>query len=122
MSRSRVLACGLAALLVGSLSVEPVSAWADGKDKMPSESPFAHIEPETLARMLTQAPLVSSAEQVYKVIDEGTALGFSGIVLEDDHVVLWWKGDLPPDVASVVQSQENVVVAEAAYSRRELTL
>ncbi|ADB33507.1 hypothetical protein Kfla_4477 [Kribbella flavida DSM 17836] len=70
-----------------------------------------------------QRPLVEAAEKIRAAVDDGAHPGFAGIVLEDDHVTLWWKGRVPPALTAVVARVSRAVpvrVAAAAHSRAEI--
>ena len=72
-------------------------------------------------RMLAQQPLVHAAD-VLQASSAGQP-GFAGIVLEDDHVALWWKGAVPASVSSAVaraEAQAPVEISPARFSRAEL--
>lgn len=74
-------------------------------------------------RMVAQQPLVRAADIVQAEVRRGPAGGFAGIVLEDDHVDLWWKGTVPARVAAAVErarGQAEVEVERARFSNAEL--
>ena len=80
-------------------------------------------EPTGWQRMLAQQPLVHAAEVIQAEVDRGTDRGFAGIVLEEDHVALWWKGRVPADIRAAVAAAEKrapVEIERAAYSNAEL--
>ena len=87
--------------------------------------PAAQAAPELTGwqRMLAQQPLIHAAEVIQAEVDRGSDQGFAGIVLEEDHVALWWKGRVPAGVTAAVASAEKHVPVEierAAYSNAEL--
>lgn len=90
--------------------------------------PVAHAapaapEPTGWQRMLAQQPLVHAAEVIQAEVDRGAGHGFAGIVLEEDHVALWWKGRVPADIRGAVAAAEKrapVEIERAAYSNAEL--
>jgi hypothetical protein len=85
--------------------------------------PAAHAAPEPTGwqRMLAQQPLVHAADVLQAKVTD--LPGFAGIVLQDDHVALWWKGAVPAAVAAAVtkaQTQAPVRIEHARYSNTEL--
>ncbi|MFC6017027.1 cellulose binding domain-containing protein [Plantactinospora solaniradicis] len=77
----------------------------------------------TSDRMTAQVPLIDAASIVRTAIETGNSTGYAGIGLVDDHVTLWWKGQLPARVATAVESARRtapVEVAAATYSQVEL--
>lgn len=81
----------------------------------------AEPAPTGWQRMLAQQPLVRAADVIQP--EAARHAGFAGIVLADDHVVLWWKGAVPPEVTAVVARAETrapVEIEQARYSNAEL--
>lgn len=88
-----------------------------------SPLPAATAAPELTPwqQMLAQQPLVRAAEVIQAEV-AGTA-GFAGIVLEDDHVALWWHGTVPAKVKTAVTQAEThapVEIRAAQHSNAEL--
>ncbi|QQQ79302.1 hypothetical protein IOD16_13260 [Saccharothrix sp. 6-C] len=72
-------------------------------------------------RMLAQQPLVRTADTIQAEVRRGGHTGFAGLVLEDDHVALWWKGDVPAAVRAAASRGEAPVTFQAArHSDAEL--
>ncbi|GGP54481.1 trypsin-like serine protease [Saccharothrix coeruleofusca] len=74
-------------------------------------------------RMLAQQPLIRAADVIQAEVLRGGHTGFAGIVLEDDHVALWWKGEVPEPITTAVARatrQAPVRVRPAAHSNAEL--
>ncbi|MFD7656974.1 hypothetical protein ACFV4N_23625 [Actinosynnema sp. NPDC059797] len=72
-------------------------------------------------RMLAQQPLVRTADGIQAEVARGGHAGFAGLVLEDDHVALWWKGDVPAAVRDAASRGEAPVAFRAArHSNAEL--
>ncbi len=74
-------------------------------------------------RIAQQRPLVAAAGAIRWEVERRSHPGYAGIVLEDTHVVLWWKGGLPPAMARVVARASRtapVTVRPAAHSINEL--
>lgn len=70
-----------------------------------------------------QRPLVIAARKLQELVDTEDSTGFAGIVLEDEKVVLWWKGSPPQSILNAVkQLNKNapVSVGSAKHSRAEL--
>jgi hypothetical protein len=85
--------------------------------------PAAPAEPALTGwqRMLAQQPLVRAADVIQA--EAVRHAGFAGIVLEDDHVALWWKGAVPREVTAAVARAETrapVELEHARYSNAEL--
>jgi hypothetical protein len=113
-SRRRTTALLAAVAAVGALTVSP-NALAEGDHVVPADSAG---DPS-----LAQRPLVKVAEQVRAVVARGDYPGFAGIVLGDEHVILWWKGRVPAPVAAAVTRASRDVpvrVAHAAHSEAEI--
>lgn len=80
-------------------------------------------QPTTWQRMLAQQPLIHAADVIHAEVLRGTDTGFAGLVLEDDHVALWWKGAVPKEITAAVRAAEAtapVEIERAAYSNAEL--
>ena len=57
-------------------------------------------EPTAWQQMLAQQPLIHAADVLQAEVLRGADAGFAGIVLETDHVALWWKGTVPAAISS----------------------
>jgi hypothetical protein len=78
-------------------------------------------QPTTWQRMLAQQPFIHAAEVIQAEVRDGAYPGFAGLVLEDDHVALWWKGAVPAEItAAVHQASAKVEIESARYSNAEL--
>jgi hypothetical protein len=78
-------------------------------------------EPTVWQQMLAQQPLVHAAEVLQAAAADEA--GFAGIVLEQDHVALWWKGAVPKTVTAAIAQAEThapVEIAAARHSNAEL--
>lgn len=98
---------------------------ASSQDKpVPVEAvPFSYISPEMRAKIEAQQPLVEVASHIQDTVDAGANDGYAGIVLDEDHVTVWWKGDVPSAVRDSIAEVHHIApvkVAAAAYSRAEL--
>jgi len=103
----RVLAAVAAVVVSTGLGVAPTAQ--------------AGTAPSDWDRMLAQQPLIRAADIVQAEVLRGEHVGFAGIVLEDDHVDLWWKGAVPSEVAAVVaKSAVPVEIQSARHSNAEL--
>lgn len=114
-SRRRAGAFLAAALSTGLVLAAPDSLTAHADDRQRSST---HADPS-----LAQRPLVEAAEQIRAAVERGRYPGYAGIVLDDTHVTLWWKGQVPGPVASTMARVSREVptrVARAAHSQREL--
>jgi len=80
-------------------------------------------EPTGWAQMVAQQPLVRAADVIQAEVLRGGYAGFAGIVLESDHVALWWKGAVPAGITAAVAKAERqapVAIERARYSNAEL--
>jgi streptogrisin D len=60
------------------------------------------LAPADAQRMATQRPLVAAASVVRWELERHAYAGSAGIVLEDDAVALWWKGEVPAAMRRVL--------------------
>jgi hypothetical protein len=70
-----------------------------------------------------QAPLVAVADEIQRVVEEHGLDGFGGIAIDDEAgaVTLYWKGELPDELDSVIAaSAVTVDVHPADYTEAEL--
>lgn len=70
-----------------------------------------------------QIPLVKAASTIRHTIDPSANTGYAGLELQDDRVVLWWKGTVPAPVRRAVGAAQRtapVQIATAAHSLHEL--
>jgi len=109
MSAARRVLAAMAALVVST-----------GMGMTPSAQ-AAPSAPTDWARMLAQQPLIRAADVVRAEVLRGGHAGFAGLVLEDDHVALWWKGAVPAAVTAAVEKAPAPVSIESArYTNAEL--
>jgi hypothetical protein len=122
----RVLGLGAivaAVLTVGSVPANGSGATADTDTGTGTGTSAAMTSDETRDRMAAQAPLSAAAGDVQDVVDRGHDAGYAGIGLEDDGVVVWWKGTPPAAVRRAIRGAQREVpvrVVGAAHSRAEL--
>jgi hypothetical protein len=85
-------------------------------------------DPDELEDMIgeqarAQAPLVAVADEIQRVVEEHGLTGFAGIAIDDEAgaVTLYWKGELPDELGSVIAaSAVTVDVRPADYTEAEL--
>jgi hypothetical protein len=95
---------------------------------LPDEERRVVTDPDEVEDMLSeeargQAPLVAVADEIQRVVEERGLDGFAGIAIDDDAraVTLYWKGELPDEIAAVVAAAAvSVDVRPADYSEAEL--
>lgn len=95
---------------------------------LPDEERRVVTDPDEVENMLSeeargQAPLVAVADEIQRVVEERGLDGFAGIAIDDDAraVTLYWKGELPDEIAAVVAAAAvSVDVRPADYSEAEL--
>ncbi|GAA0592154.1 trypsin-like serine protease [Kribbella sandramycini] len=76
---------------------------------------------EERAAMERQVPLVAAANLVQDAVEEVGAAHYSGIVLREAHVDVYWKGAVSPLLSEVVErASAPVRIHPAAYSIVEL--
>lgn len=130
--KRRMRLLGMCVTVVAALStgVLPASG-STGTTGTPSQSKpetsaaeaAALTDAEARAGAEAQAPLVAAASRIQRAVDSGHDAGYAGIGLEDDHVVVWWKGARPAAVRRAISEARRTVtvrVEPAAHSRAEL--
>ncbi|MFC8370738.1 MULTISPECIES: trypsin-like serine protease [unclassified Streptomyces] len=78
---------------------------------------------DNLRKMNEQRPLVAAASILAKAQEQGHYEGYTGIGLQEDHVTLWWKGDLPEPVQRAAERARKtapVHIVAADHSLAEL--
>ncbi len=89
------------------------------------ESPLLRSIPDGIrTKMLAQRPLSAAAHRLRSVIEDGASAGFAGMALQEDAVVVWWKGRLPREVRTAIAAAGTgtvVHVHSADYSLAELS-
>jgi hypothetical protein len=114
----RTLTAVAAAVIAGLAT--PGTALADPK---PTPDPLTYISPQVQAKMAAQEPLVAAASRLQWVVERGASKGYAGIGLDNNEVMVWWKGDLPAAVADTITEIRHttpVRVTAAAHTRAEL--
>ena len=108
-------AFGIAVALVITGATAPAAAQAAPQ---PAAQRF-----EFPAEELRQVPLVQAAGTIRRAVDPGASSGYTGLELQDDRVVLWWKGTVPAPVRRAVADARRaapVRIATATHSLAEL--
>ncbi|GIE82571.1 serine protease [Actinoplanes philippinensis] len=109
-------ALGIAVALV--ITGTPATAAAPPASPQPAAQRF-----EFPAEARRQIPLTQAASAIRRTVEQGTNTGYAGLELQDDRVVLWWKGTVPAGVRQAVGAARRtapVQIATAAHSLREL--
>ncbi|MEU8658357.1 hypothetical protein [Actinoplanes philippinensis] len=109
-------ALGIAVALV--ITGTPATAAAPPAPPQPAAQRFAFP-----AEARRQIPLTQAASAIRRTVEQGTNTGYAGLELQDDRVVLWWKGTVPAEVRQAVGTARRtapVQIATAAHSLREL--
>ncbi|MDI5942016.1 peptidase, partial [Micromonospora sp. DH15] len=122
---SRLLAAGVlaGATALAGPAAAPASAQAAPAPGAGGTTILDLIPGGTRDRMIAQVPLVDAATGLRAAVERAPSRGYAGIGLVGDHVTLWWKGNLPADVASAVAVARRIApveVAKAAYAKTEL--
>jgi len=103
------------------VAVAAVAALSAALISSPASAQPAPKTDSVQAKMLSQQPLIAAADIVKAEAEDTT--GFAGLVLEDSHVELWWKGDVPDSVTAAVKRASEVApvhISPAAYTNAEL--
>jgi hypothetical protein len=114
---------GLGAIVAAVLTVGSVPASGSGATADTADATGTAATDETRDRMAAQAPLSAAAGDIQDVVDRGHDAGYAGIGLEDDGVVVWWKGTPPAAVRRAIRAAQRdvpVQIVGAAHSRAEL--
>ncbi|MET9634269.1 S1 family peptidase [Lentzea sp. NPDC006480] len=120
MTVRRSLITGVVAVSVATfaLHAESIAAPA-GKPGAVAE--IQEISPQVRARMAAEVPFADAADRIEKAIAHSGADGLSGVGLENEKLVVWWKGAVPTEVSQEIsRASVPVEVRAAAHSRREL--
>jgi len=121
--RRRLTAAALAVALLGSGPL--FAAPSDKPDVALEPVPFSSVAPDVLQKMQAQAPLAQAARVITDAVHSQAALlsGYAGIALEDQQVVLWWKGKQPRALQQALAKARDIAAIEvrsAAHSHKEL--
>jgi streptogrisin D len=116
MNHNRRLAAALGMAVAVIITGTPAAA----EPAAPSAAPQRFEFPAEARR---QIPLVQAAATIRRALDQGANPGYAGIELQDDRVVLWWKGAVPAPVRRAVEAARRtapVQISTATHSLREL--
>ncbi|GIF42662.1 S1 family peptidase [Actinoplanes xinjiangensis] len=116
MNHNRRLAAALGMAVAVIITGTPAAA-------EPAAPPAAPQRFEFPAEARRQIPLVQAAGTIRRALDQGANPGYAGIELQDDRVVLWWKGAVPAPVRRAVETARRtapVQISTATHSLREL--
>jgi hypothetical protein len=112
-SRSRLRPCLVAGVLLVAVTLG-LPASAAGAPSKPGAAPAANeIPADVRASMAAQAPLVKASDEIQRAVEKEKATGFTGVAIEGDKLVLWWKARAP---------MPSGVAAAAATARRTAKL
>src|SRR4051812_36374011 len=107
--RNVVAAISGLAVLSASLSVitpQAYGATTQADAKAPTVSPATpppYVSPEVWAKMLKQEPAIAAATGIQIAVNHlKPGNGFTGIILGDDSVELYWKGAVPDVIGEAV--------------------
>ncbi|WP_146231908.1 chymotrypsin family serine protease [Lentzea atacamensis] len=107
-------------LLAPAVAASPSSL---SKSAQPVQDVFAGIDPKIAEAMRKQIAPGEAYKLLQPVVSQRIYSGYMSAVVEDDRLVLWWKGDLPAPVRVAVESARRIAPIEirsAKYSRAEL--
>jgi streptogrisin D len=112
-SHSRLRPCLVAGVLLVAVTLG-LPASASGAPSKPGTSPAPNeIPADVRASMAAQAPLVKASDEIQRAVEKAKATGFTGVAIEGDKLVLWWKARAP---------MPSAVAAAAATARRTAKL
>ena len=112
-SRSRLWSCLVAGVLLLAVTLG-LPARASEAPSKPGISPASNELPaDVRASMAAQAPLVKASDEIQRAVEKEKATGFTGVAIEGDKLVLWWKARAP---------MPSAVAAAAATARRTAKL
>jgi hypothetical protein len=112
-SHSRLRPCLVAGVLLVAVTLG-LPASASGAPSKPGNSPAPNeIPADVRASMAAQAPLVKASDNIQRAVEKEKATGFTGVAIEGDKLVLWWKTRAP---------MPSAVAAAAATARRTAKL
>ena len=126
-SRTSLWAAG-SALATATMLVGTLASGASAEQQRDGSSekavPISQVvSADNLRKMNEQRPLVAAAGILAKAQEQGHYEGYTGIGLQEDHVTLWWKGDLPKPVQQAVKQARKtapVRITAADHSLAEL--
>lgn len=109
---------------VGVLAAPAVAASpSTSKQVAPVADVFAGIDPKVAEAMRRQVAPGEAYKVIQPVVSRESASGYMSSVVEDDRLVVWWKGDVPAVVSAAVEKAREVAPVEiraAKHSRAEL--
>ena len=123
----RFLAIGAVVVTLAVMAVVAGVMYAQdpGDQSNGSEIQLPPVTPTLDPRIVRQMPLVNAAEDIRKLTGTAGLAGFIGIRFDNDEnaVVLYWKGELPPQMSTLVdelRADVPVYVVSYPYSLEEL--
>ncbi len=122
----RFLAVGAVVVMLAVMAVVAGVMYAQDADDQSrrSESNSYESQPWLDPRVVRQMPLVNAAEDIQELTRTAGLAGFTGIRLDNDKnaVVLYWKGELPPQMSTLVdelRANVPIHVVSSPYSLEE---
>ncbi len=118
--------CVAIMLAASVVSVRPSVAAGDPAVKpgtTAQSSPLSTVPTHIRNKMLAQRPYSEGAKQIQAAILRSGAAGYAGIGISDTAVQLWWKGPIPAQIQTVIDSVRASVAVDikpAPHSRQEL--
>lgn len=111
----------IGAIIAVLLSALPV---AGAEKKIHETNPgYSGIDQHQLSKMYKQAPLSRAAHLIRDEVHRSKAQGFTSLRVQDDAVVLRWKGAIPANIRKSIQEAwkfADVRVEPWKYSRADL--
>jgi hypothetical protein len=123
LTGGRRLTSVIAVLLAFAASVALPSAAYGRDDRSAGKTASSHRELSALER--AQLPLTNAADRIHQLVEQNRWTGYAGsaIQLRDKAVLLYWKGEIPRQMADELRQLRrsvNVVVKTVAHSLSEL--
>ena len=123
----RFLAIGAAVVTLAVMAIVAGVMHAQDADDQTKESESQPLRaPPTLSpRVIRQMPLVNAAQDIQNLTGTARLAGLIGIRFDDDEnaVVLYWNGELPPQMSTLVdelRADVPIHVVSYPYSLEEL--
>ena len=115
-----VVMLAVMAVVAGVMSVQNPDDQTEGSESQPLRAP-----PTLDPRVVRQMPLVNAAQDIQNLTGTARLKGFIGIRFDNDEnaVVLYWNGELPPQMSTLVdelRADVPIHVINSPYSIEEL--